>query len=60
VANPASHPLDIGGFFTCGKSGRGVKIADHLQLRPKSRKRGSIHPLPQCAFMAENLVEEQR
>jgi hypothetical protein len=26
---------------------QGLKLTTHLQLVPKSRKRGSIHPLPQ-------------
>jgi hypothetical protein len=29
-----------------GKVGRGVKLTTHLQLVPRSRKYGSIHPLP--------------
>jgi hypothetical protein len=28
------------------KRGRGVKLTTHLHLVPRSRKRGSIHPLP--------------
>jgi hypothetical protein len=28
------------------QSGRGVKLTNHLQLVPRSRKCGSIHPLP--------------
>jgi hypothetical protein len=38
------------GFFPRGSSGRGVKLTTHLQLVPRSRKCGSIHPLP-YAFM---------
>jgi hypothetical protein len=34
------------GLFPRGKSGRGVKLTIHLQLVPRSRKCGSIHPLP--------------
>jgi hypothetical protein len=34
------------GLFTRGLSGRGVKLTTHLQLMPRSRKRGFIHPLP--------------
>jgi hypothetical protein len=34
------------GLFPRRYSGRGVKLTSHLQLVPKSRKRGSIHPLP--------------
>jgi hypothetical protein len=29
-----------------GESGQGVKLTTHLQLVPRSRKCGSIHPLP--------------
>jgi hypothetical protein len=34
------------GLFLRGLSGEGVKLTTHLQLVPRSRKRGSIHPLP--------------
>jgi hypothetical protein len=34
------------GLFPRGESGRGVKLTTHLQLVPRSRKCGSIHPLP--------------
>jgi hypothetical protein len=33
-------------LFPRGQSGRGVKQTTHLQLVPRSRKCGSIHPLP--------------
>jgi hypothetical protein len=36
----------IPGSFSRGQSGRGVKLTTHLQLVPRSRKCGSIHPLP--------------
>jgi len=29
----------------------GVKLTTHLQLMPKSRLRGAIHPVPQYVFM---------
>jgi hypothetical protein len=35
-----------GGLFPRGWSGRDVKLTTHLQLVPRSRKCGSIHPLP--------------
>jgi hypothetical protein len=35
-----------GGSFPRGLSGSGVKLTTHLQLMPRSRKCGSIHPLP--------------
>jgi hypothetical protein len=34
------------GLFLWGWSGRDVKLTTHLQLVPRSRKFGSIHPLP--------------
>jgi hypothetical protein len=34
------------GHFPRGLSGRGVKLTSHLQLVQRSRKCGSIHPLP--------------
>jgi hypothetical protein len=43
------------GLFPRGQSGRGVRLTTHLQLVPRSRKCGSIHPLPQ-AFMAWCLI----
>jgi hypothetical protein len=36
----------VPGSLSRGKSGRGVKLTTHLQLVPRSRKFGSIHPLP--------------
>jgi hypothetical protein len=39
-----SYGLDDQGYR--GSSGRGVKLTTHLQLVPRSRKCGSIHPLP--------------
>jgi hypothetical protein len=38
---PAFYPMGTGGTFP-----RGVKLTTYLQLVPRSRKRGSIHPLP--------------
>jgi hypothetical protein len=38
-ANPASYPMGTGGFNP-------LKVTAHLQPIPKSRKLGSIHPLP--------------
>jgi hypothetical protein len=35
----------VQGLFPRGYSGRGVNLTTHLQLVPRSRKRGSIHPL---------------
>jgi hypothetical protein len=39
-AQPDSYPIGILGSFP------GVKLTTHLQLVPRSRKRGTIHPLP--------------
>jgi hypothetical protein len=38
-------PVDTGASSP-GKSGRDVKLTTYLQLVPRSRKPGSIHPLP--------------
>jgi hypothetical protein len=42
------HPAYNGyrGLFPRMQRGRCVKLTAHLQLVPRSRKRGSIHPLP--------------
>jgi hypothetical protein len=37
------------GLFPWVLSGRGVKLTTHHQLEPRSRKCGSIHPLPQTS-----------
>jgi hypothetical protein len=34
------------GLFRREESGRGVQLTIHIQLVPRSRKCGSIHPLP--------------
>jgi hypothetical protein len=44
-AHSASYPMDTGGFLR-EWSGRRVKLTTHLQVGPRSRKLGSIHPLP--------------
>jgi hypothetical protein len=36
----------VPGALSRGESGRGVKLTTRLQLLPRSRKCGSIHPLP--------------
>jgi hypothetical protein len=36
----------VPGALSQGWSGRGVKLTTHLQLVPRSRKCGSMHPLP--------------
>jgi hypothetical protein len=45
-AHPASFPMGTGVSFPRGLSGQAVKLTTHLQLLPRSRKRGSIPPLP--------------
>jgi hypothetical protein len=49
-ALPTSYPMGTGSSIPGGKVGR-VKLPTHLQLGRRSRKRGSIHPLPQHDFM---------
>jgi hypothetical protein len=39
---PLSH-LSSGHW---GQSGRGIKLSSYLRVVPRSRKHGSIHPLP--------------
>jgi hypothetical protein len=50
------HPVGTGGSFPRGWSGRGVKLTTHIQLVPRPRQRGSIHPLPPYVFMAQYLI----
>jgi hypothetical protein len=38
--------MGTGASFPGGKSSRSVKLTTHLQLVQRSRKCGSIHPLP--------------
>jgi hypothetical protein len=40
------------GLFLRGYSGRGVKLTTHLQIVPRSRKYGPIHPLPQFSLVS--------
>jgi hypothetical protein len=37
-----------------GKAAQGVKLTTHLQLVSRSRKRGSIHPLPHSALLVKH------
>jgi hypothetical protein len=47
VIYPTSYPMGTGGFFPGGNlAGGGVKLTTHLQLVPRSKKCGSIQPLP--------------
>jgi hypothetical protein len=45
---PCSHPSVLSSRYRRGgrQSGRSVKLTTRLQLVPRSRKRGSTHPLP--------------
>jgi hypothetical protein len=45
-AHLASYSVGTEGVFPGGKSGQDMKPTTHLQLVPRSRKRGSINPLP--------------
>jgi hypothetical protein len=45
-AHLASCPMGTGVLFPCWCSGWGLKLTTHLQLVLRSRKLGSIHPLP--------------
>jgi hypothetical protein len=44
-AHLASYPVGTGAFPP-GLSDRGVRLTTHFQPVPRSRKRGSKHPLP--------------
>jgi hypothetical protein len=47
LTQPPVQLVPGGGAFSPGwLSGRDVNLTTHLQLVPRSRKRGSIHPLP--------------
>jgi hypothetical protein len=57
--HPTFYPIGTGGLFPRGLSGRDVKLTTHLQLVPRSRKYGSIHPLPytpswRCVFLVKH------
>jgi hypothetical protein len=41
-----THSGDHRVSYPMGTGGRGMKKTNHLQLMPRSRIRGSIHPLP--------------
>jgi hypothetical protein len=48
------------GLFPWGSSGRGVKLTTHLQPVPRSRIRGSIHPLPHTSsWRSASLVKHR-
>jgi hypothetical protein len=48
------------GPFPGVKAVRGVKLPTHIQLLPKSRKRGSIHPLPHTSsWYSAYLVKDR-
>jgi hypothetical protein len=44
------------GLFPRVQSGRGVKLTTHLQLVPRSRKYGSIHPQPHTPSWRSNFT----
>jgi hypothetical protein len=45
-AYPASYLMGAGGSFPGSKAAGGVKLTTHVQLLPRSRIRGFLHPLP--------------
>jgi hypothetical protein len=47
--HPTSYLRGKVSYFPGVKSGRGVKLTIHLQLVPRWRTRGSIHPLPRAS-----------
>jgi hypothetical protein len=44
------------GTLSLGQSGRGVRLTIHLQLVPRPRKRGSIHPLPHTLSWRRSFI----
>jgi hypothetical protein len=56
---PVSYPMGTRGSFLRGKVTRGVKLATHLHLMPRSRMRGATPPLPQYVSMAWFSVKAQ-
>jgi hypothetical protein len=46
----------VPGALSRGQSGWGVKLTTYLQLVPRSRKCGFVHPLPPYAFIALCLI----
>jgi hypothetical protein len=58
VVQTALRPNGYRGLFPRRQSGWGVKLTIHLQLVPRSRIRGSIHPLPYtCSWHSAYLVQ---
>jgi len=56
VLGPTQPPIQwYRGPHLGGKSGWGVKLTTHLNLPPRFRIRGAIHPFPQYIFMARCL-----
>jgi hypothetical protein len=50
----------ITGALSLGQIGRGVKLTTHFQLLPRSRKRGSMHPLPHTPSRRSALLVNHR
>jgi hypothetical protein len=48
------------GLFPRGWSGWGVKLTTHLQIVPRPRKCGSIHPLPHTPSWRSDLLVKHR
>jgi hypothetical protein len=49
-AHSASYPMNTGGSFLWGQSGRGVKLTTHLHLMPSSRKVELYLHFPICLY----------
>jgi hypothetical protein len=58
--HPTSYPMGSEDSFPRGKSGCGVKLTTYLQLVPRSRKRGSMHPLPHTPWWRNAYLVKHR
>jgi hypothetical protein len=65
TSRPALRPTNLlpignGGLFPRGYSGKYRKLTTHIQLVPRSRKYGSIHPLPHTSsWRSAELVKRR-
>jgi len=58
-AHPAYYSMGTRGSFPGSKAAQGEKLTIHLNLRPRSRMRGTIPSLPQHAFVAQLKAQGQ-
>jgi hypothetical protein len=58
-AHPASYPMGTGGSFLWGKAAK-RELFTYLQLVSRSRKHGSIHPLPHTSSWRSTLLVKHR